>query len=196
MSWTDRSISLIWLKVLISIVAVVGIVIRIVFPSLRIDAITLGLATLAVLPWLSELIESAKFPGGWEVRFRDIREAGENVTGAVTTSTSDAPVPTYATVASLDPNLALVGLRIEIELRIKRLAERYFIDTHRRSALALLDELRKRKLIPPAVALGVADLVIAGNDAAHGAKVEPQVAEWAMVSGPRVLGALDKLLQA
>jgi hypothetical protein len=41
-------------------------------PWLRLDAIALGLVVLAVLPWLSSIIESAKLPGGWEVKFREI----------------------------------------------------------------------------------------------------------------------------
>jgi hypothetical protein len=41
-------------------------------PRLRLDAIALGLLVLAVLPWLSSIIESAKLPGGWEVKFREI----------------------------------------------------------------------------------------------------------------------------
>jgi hypothetical protein len=40
---------------------------------LNIDAITLGLLVVAVLPWFSDLLQSAKFPGGWEVNFREIK---------------------------------------------------------------------------------------------------------------------------
>ena len=39
-------------------------------PALKIDAITLGLLVIAILPWLPRLLESAKLPGGWEVTFR------------------------------------------------------------------------------------------------------------------------------
>jgi hypothetical protein len=39
----------------------------------KIEPVTLGLAALAVLPWLSSIIDSAKLPGGWEVKFRDVQ---------------------------------------------------------------------------------------------------------------------------
>ena len=43
--------------------------------ALTIDAISLGLLIVALLPWASSLIESAKFPGGWEIKFRDLKKA-------------------------------------------------------------------------------------------------------------------------
>jgi hypothetical protein len=52
-----------WLKVFISIVALGVILARLVWPNLRLDAITLGLIIVAILPWLSTIIESAKFGG-------------------------------------------------------------------------------------------------------------------------------------
>jgi hypothetical protein len=32
----------------------------------RLDPVAFGLVVLAVLPWMSSIIESAKLPGGWE----------------------------------------------------------------------------------------------------------------------------------
>lgn len=40
---------------------------------MNIDAVTLGLLVVAVLPWFSDLLQSAKLPGGWEVNFREIK---------------------------------------------------------------------------------------------------------------------------
>ncbi|KLB48674.1 hypothetical protein, partial [Xanthomonas euvesicatoria] len=62
MSWRNKEISINWLKAVISVVAVSAIAVRIAFPEIKIDLVTLGLMIVAVLPWLSELIESAKFP--------------------------------------------------------------------------------------------------------------------------------------
>lgn len=189
-----------WLKLAISLAAIIAIVLRIAYPDIRIDIVTLGLMVVAVLPWLSELIESAKFPGGWEVKFRDVRAAGEKVTSAAETALDQgqprpaSPKPSFVVVADQDPNLALVGLRIEIELRMRQLAERHGVLVSRRSLGGLINELRRRELLPYPVASGLDELVIAGNQAAHGARVEPQVAEWAISYGPDVLAALDELL--
>jgi hypothetical protein len=44
-------------------------------PSLKFDdPLSVGLLVVAVLPWLSQLLSSAKLPGGWELIFREIKE--------------------------------------------------------------------------------------------------------------------------
>ncbi|MCM3900409.1 MAG: hypothetical protein ND866_01770 [Pyrinomonadaceae bacterium] len=60
------------LKSLISAFAIAALLAHILLPGLAIDAIGFGLLILAVLPWLSELIASAEFPGGWKVQFRKV----------------------------------------------------------------------------------------------------------------------------
>ena len=200
MAWDTNIISINWLKLTVSASAIFVIVVRIIFPNLRIDSITFGLMLVAILPWLSELIESAKFPGGWEVKFRDVKAAGDKVTstadptqhsGAAKTS---AATPSFVSVAASDPSLALVGLRIEIEQRIRKLAAQQDISSNRNSLAGLIRDLKQRELLPYDVAKGLEQLVMAGNQAAHGAKVDPQIADWAISTGPEVLAALDELL--
>lgn len=53
------------IKVIISLIALALIATHVIWPQLTVDAITLGLLVVAILPWLSTLIECAKFPGGW-----------------------------------------------------------------------------------------------------------------------------------
>ena len=60
------------LRLLISAGALALLWTQIAAPQLRLDAVALGLVVLAVLPWLSSIIESAKLPGGWEVKFREV----------------------------------------------------------------------------------------------------------------------------
>jgi hypothetical protein len=38
------------------------------------DAVSVGLLVVAVLPWLSQLLASAKLPGGWELVFRELKD--------------------------------------------------------------------------------------------------------------------------
>lgn len=196
LKWLNIDLSINWLKALISIVAIGAIVIRIIYPDVRIDAITFGLIILAVLPWLSELIESAKFPGGWEVKFRDLRAAGTKVTGASEESTSEENElkPSFISVAEHDPNLALVGLRIEIEKRIREYADIHGLD-NRRPLTHMMRELMKREALPEETIGGLKELIYAGNAAAHGARVPEGVADWAIEEGPRILSALDKKLK-
>ena len=61
------------IKLLFSISALVLIVLRIAFPNLLpADTVTLGLLIAVILPWISSFIDSAEFPGGWKVQFREL----------------------------------------------------------------------------------------------------------------------------
>lgn len=64
-------------KWLIPLVALGLIVVHMLWPRLIIDAITLGLLVVLILPWLSTLLENAKLPGGWELTFRKIEAVQE-----------------------------------------------------------------------------------------------------------------------
>jgi hypothetical protein len=115
-----------WVKLVVSLVAAVAIVVRLLWPTIKIDLVAFGLFVVAVLPWLSSILESAKFPGGWEVKFRDIQRAAAQVTsGTEPMSTAAALEPAFVSIASRDPNLALVGLRIEIEKRLRQIAAKH-----------------------------------------------------------------------
>ena len=60
------------LQALISAFALAALLAHLLRPDLAIDAISFGLFILALLPWLSDLIASAEFPGGWKVQFRAV----------------------------------------------------------------------------------------------------------------------------
>jgi hypothetical protein len=62
------------IKLAISLGAVLLLAAHIAFPRVRLEPSALGLAALAVLPWLSSIIDSAKVPGGWEVKFRQVQD--------------------------------------------------------------------------------------------------------------------------
>ncbi len=184
----------IWLKLAISLIAIGFVIIRFVWPDLKIDSITIGLFIVALLPWLSTLIESAKFPGGWEIKFRDIQSAGKKVMGEDSKHLAKVESrPSYLEISDHDPNLALVGLRIEIEKRLRALAAKYQIK-EQRSIMRMFDELRQLEILNSSAISGLQELIMAGNQAAHGAKVEPNAAQWAFDYGPAVLAALDEKL--
>jgi hypothetical protein len=109
------------IKIAISIIALVGIVVRIVWPELNIDAITLGLLSLLILPWLTSIIESAELPGSWKVKFREVKAAGE----AIAKSALSGDVDEQFIIGTGDPNLALIALRIEIEKWLRELIKKH-----------------------------------------------------------------------
>ncbi len=198
--WLRSIERLTWLKVAITVVALLCIAARLIWPNLKIDAITLGLLIVAVLPWLAALIKSAEFPGGWKIEFQDVQQAGAKVTeGAEATGPAEATATnpstlSFLSVANQDPNLALVALRIEIEQRVRQLAERNDVNS-RQPLSRIVDQLRRAGILNDSSVSGLQELIMAGNSAAHGARVEPSAANWAFEYGPNVLAALDSKLR-
>jgi hypothetical protein len=99
------------------------------------------------------------------------------------------------TIASRDANLGLVGLRIEIEKRIRELAEGYGL-VKSRALPVLAQGLGEKGVLQAETVAGLLELVMLGNQAAHGVRVAKEVAISAVEYGPRVLDILDaKLLE-
>ncbi len=181
-----------WLRLVISVAAVALLAAHLLWPEMEVDAATIALVIVAILPWLSSLIESAEFPGGWKIKFRDLEAAGRKIAPEA----APEPAPTLAEEAGLvqlDPNLALVGLRIEIEKRLRGIARQYDLDD-RKPLMRLFRDLQSRQILNVPVLGGLQEVVAAGNRAAHGAEVEDEVAAWALDYGPRILAVLDAYL--
>src|SRR5271167_3643431 len=114
---------------IITLSALAGALIHLLWPKLAIDAITLTLLAIAVIPWLAPIFKSLEFPGGWKVEFKEeLRKAASRAEQAGILApqrahiTSDIPSPE---IAYDDPNLSLAALRIEIEKRVRTLAQKH-----------------------------------------------------------------------
>ena len=64
-SWAGRYLP----RLVVSAAALILIVVKLVRPGARIDAVVLGFLALAAIPWLSDIIQSAKF-GGFSIEFK------------------------------------------------------------------------------------------------------------------------------
>ena len=169
------------------------------WPSLAIDAITLVLLMLAVVPWLAPIFKSLELPGGWKFEFQDLQRASDRAEAAgLLASQPVAPAATFTLerIANEDPNLALAGLRIEIEKRLVALAERRGIETRSRGVGQLLRLLSESGALGQQERAALADLTGLLNSAVHGAKLDQRSANWAIEVGPRLLRALDELVSA
>ena len=103
-------------------------------------------------------------------------------------------IATLRNVAGTDPNLALVGVRIEIEKRLIELAKRRGIDSSRKSLGYLLRQLQQDQTIPSDLASGLNELTALGNRAAHGTEVSQDAAAWVLDIAPTILGILDDII--
>lgn len=201
-------------KLLITVICLIAIGGHLTWPAFKIDLITLILVIVAVLPWTASLIKSLELPGGFKIELQDVKAATDKVTslpilpsaerGNLSVSTIDSglssrPINSISNLQETfgkDSNLALVGVRIEIEKRLNLLAERNHVDIINRPIRYKLQRLQQLQVIPPEVASGLNDLVTMGNKAAHGAEVAPEVSAWVLDSGPLVISILDEIINA
>ena len=181
------------IKLSVTVLALTLFGVRVVWPNLEIDAIALGLLVLAVLPWFAWIIEAVELPGGVKISLREVESAGEKIGVAPASEDAAPPVvrePPFLEIAGRDPNLALVGLRIEIDRRLRRLTESYG-SSGSGPLSTIIEELVAKGALDEQTASGLGDLVRAGNEAAHGAKVDSEIARWAVEEAPRILAVVD-----
>ena len=175
-------------------------VLHLLLPAIRLDAVTLTLLGAAVVPWLLPLFKSLKLPGGWEVEFRDLQdtELRADRAGLLDEEPADSEGDheySFQVVANEDANLALAGLRIEIEKRLVSLADSAQITKRRRGISGLLRSLSDRQVLSKEERRVLWDMIELLNAAAHGASADHQHAQWALDVGPRLLTTLDKRIQ-
>jgi len=175
--------------------------VHLMWPDLKIDAITLVLLIAAMVPWLAPLFKSVELPGGWKVEFQDLERARADAekAGLVTEPSEQdrgAGYYSFQLVAEEDPNLALAGLRIELEKRLRELAEARGLEVRRGGVGTLLRQLDRDDALNPRERGALADMVHLLNNAVHGAEVDQRSAQWAIEYGPRLLNALEERIGA
>lgn len=165
------------------------------WPELTIDAITVALIVVAVVPWLGSVFRTIELPGGLKVEYPDLKATQENAAraGLLSPKIARGGGPDYAfqLISGEDPNLALAGLRIEIEKRLNRIAEANGIQS-RGGVGRLLTLLDSMDLLSSDEATVLRDMIGLLNSAVHGAEVDPRAVDWALEIGPRLLGFLDE----
>ncbi len=193
----QENISMDKLRKYISLGALILALLHLIWPSLSIDTITLILIIIAILPWLSPLIKSFEIPGGWKVEFQDLIHTSSRAetAGLLALKSSDEELFSFQTIAKQDANLALAGLRIEIEKRLMRLAIANNLNAQKNRPMGigqLLGVLTKEKILTDEERAILADMINLLNSAVHGAKVDSRSANWAIDIGPRLLTSLDE----
>jgi hypothetical protein len=177
--------------------ALLTVAAHIFWPNLAIDAISLGLIVVALLPWLAPIVKSVELPGGVKVELQEVKDATERVinSGLLHSAANPNKIEhTFLQVAQHDPNLALAGFRIEIERRLVSLCERNGISTRNRGLGVLLRSLDEKEILTPEQSSAVSDLASLLNSATHGAQVDPAAAQWALDIAPDLLESLSRLI--
>lgn len=172
----------------------IGLV-HLIWPSLKIDAVTIILFFIALVPWLAPFLKSIELPGGLKFelnKFERVSNKADEV-GLLTELKYAEPERRYSFqhVAKEDPKLALAGLRIEIEKRLVEIAESSGIQTNKAGVNRLLRVLGERERLTHQQRSVLADMVGLLNAAVHGGDIDDRAAEWALDVGPRLLNTLE-----
>lgn len=195
-------------KIAITTISLILALIHVAFPELAIDATTLVLIFIAVVPWILPFVQSIDIPGVGKITLKDAKAATSKLVQFVTPATAKVGVTGSRTevraligeeeignlwaIFNTDPNLALVGFRIEIERRVRRIARQAGLRVENVPLRQLIRELIERGIVPSEVASGILEIVALGNQAAHGATVDEGAARWVLDVGPSVLLKLEE----
>lgn len=168
---------------------------HLIWPMLTIDAITVTLLFIALVPWLAPLFKSLELPGGWKIEFQDFERARTKADKAGLLARVNVVRPqkkySFQIVAKEDPKLALAGLRIEIEKRLNEIAESNGLQAEKTGVGKLLRILGEKELLSQEQRSVLADMVGLLNAAVHGGEIDERATEWALDVGPRLLDALE-----
>lgn len=185
------------LRFAVTIGALAVAVVHLAWPAVKVDAVTVALLVIAMLPWLAPLVKSVELPGGLKIELQDLKqvESRANTAGLLAVEAALAEEARFAfeAVAAQDPNLALAGLRIEIEKRLQTLARAHQLNTGRPMGVGQqLRALTKAEVLTGEERAVLADMTNMLNAAVHGADVGADAAKWAIGVGPRLLTSLDE----
>lgn len=178
----------------VTVIAIVAVCVHLIWPSMAIDAITVTLLLVSVLPWLAPLFKAIELPGGVKVEFAELEKAQRDAQSAGILAGPSSPrkiIDFPLLIQTDDPNLALAGLRIELERRLRKIAEQNGISARQRGVGLLMRDLQARNLLTREQSSILADLMPSLNAAVHGAQVDPRASAWASEVGPQLLAGLE-----
>lgn len=188
------------IKIFITIIGVLFALLHILFPKINIDLITVFLIALAIIPWVETLFKSVELPGGLKLEFQDLEriefEAKElgfikydgEEQYEVEEIKNDYP---FIELAKSNQSLALVSLRIEIEKRLREIAEKYSIEVNKSSISRILITLVNKGVVTKQEESLFKDMIHTLNLAAHGVEFDQRTAEWIIDNGPQIIYSLD-----
>jgi hypothetical protein len=186
-------------KIAISAISASILVAHLVWPSIKFDAAALFLISVCVIPWLGGIFKSIQLPGGTKVEFREkLIKALKKFESEGPLQESQTPIsdPLYIEILARDPNLALAGLRIEIERKLRDIANLLNPDGPTKLNLSqMVESIGKEGLFTPKQTEAMHGILRSLNRVVHGSTVPLKDAEEIMPQGKRLLAALDKRIK-
>lgn len=159
--------------------------------------ITVTLLAIAIAPWLFSLeqlhryVKSFEAPGGLKFELREVSEEAETITLEKNSKSKD--VDAFLDTIKDNPNLTLVGIRIEIEKRLRLLARLANIAEADKliPTLRLASLLWKQELLTQEEFGLYRDLSSILNRAAHAEHIDAETQLWAIKAAMPLINNLD-----
>jgi hypothetical protein len=154
--------------------------------------IAAGALALAVVPWALGIIEKISAPGGFEIVFAKVEKQLDE--SQITPDEED--IDAFKYFEGSDPNLAIAMLRVQIERRLRQIAEDVMLPpdvrARPRTLRSLSEDLARAGAIPDDAAVLLRDLMPVMNEAVHGVELQSNASEFARSYGPKILSMLKK----
>ena len=187
------------IQISITIASIAIAAVHMIWPDLKIDAVTLTLVIVAVVPWLAPLFKSLELPGGLKFEFQELERVKQEIKAAGLidgTPPEKASSYTFLDVAESNPELALAGLRIELEKSLRTLAEQQGLASERyRGVGFLMRDLHQKQVISDQEKAALADMIGTLNKAVHGQDLDHRATQWVIDIGPQILDSLNARLK-
>nr|WP_320144124.1 hypothetical protein [uncultured Cohaesibacter sp.] len=158
----------------------------------EISPIAAGALALALVPWVVGLVERITAPGGFEVVFAKVeRQLDQSHTVA-----DEEDLAAFKYFESSDPNLAIAMLRVQVERRLRQIAEDVMLEPDSRgrprTLRTLADALGQQGAIPKEAVMLLRDIMPVMNEAVHGVDLGSRGLDFALTYGPRILSLLKR----
>lgn len=166
---------------------------HVLFPVAAIGGVTISLLVIAATPWLGHVFKAFEFPGLGRVEYRELVRRGTEMSKAGLTASVTAKQIEALPVSRDDPLIALAALRIELEKRLRPIAEVKGLRIgNRPSSIGMLARaLSEAGFLTESQTRALSDMAGTLNRAVHARSLDRDAADWVLAVGPALLASLD-----
>lgn len=188
-----------WFKVIITVICLFIFFVRIIYPDINIDSISVTLLILALVPWFIRYIKSLEINGlgSFELVSEEKKDEIEAFAHQIGLEEEEEYNDyTFLKLRDTDSKLALASLRIEIEGVLNEIIDKYQLDRKRKGIRESVNILSQKNLLNSKEKAIILDIIHILNRAVHSdlKKHELDDIDWIMDLGVSLLNSLNNRL--
>ncbi|MBP7823206.1 hypothetical protein KA050_02530 [Candidatus Gracilibacteria bacterium] len=161
------------IKIVITVVGLAVAISHVIWPDIKIDAITVTLIAISIIPWLEPLFKSIELPGGTKLEFKEQLEKVEEKAQEIgIDSIEKSTSPEFDSLLSQideSPEQAFREFRVELEKSLRNLLVRKDIPLPNHPSIrSMADLLFRKEIITQKERAVLFDILPLLNKAIHG----------------------------